>query len=291
MPEIPSAKLLAQGFSLAKAITKQYARTFYLASHFLDKDRRLAAYSLYAVCRFSDEAVDSLTSATSLENLNDLKAKIDASYLSSGIQEPLLLAFRYTVNKYAIPQACFDELISGMRMDLEKKRYKNFSELYEYSYKAAGVVGLMMVKVFGLKSNEAENFAIDLGVAFQLTNILRDIKEDFSRGRVYLPQDELHEFKVKEQDIAEESVTDNFKKLLTFQTQRVRSYYKRAEEGIPLISDRRSRFVTCAMKEMYEAILDEIENNDFDVYSSRAQVNAWKKFFILSGIIAKGRYL
>ncbi|MFH1201632.1 MAG: phytoene/squalene synthase family protein [Candidatus Omnitrophota bacterium] len=291
MPPIPDEKLIKEGFDIARDLAKKYAGTFYLASIFLPTKEKCAACSVYALCRVSDEAVDSLTEAPSREKLGQIKEKIDLAYQQDSLNDNLLLCFRHTVNNYKIPREYFYEFIEGMQMDLDKSRYKDFNELYDYSYKAAAVIGLIMLKIFGYSDRNAEKYAIDLGTAFQLTNILRDIKEDFQRGRIYLPQDEMARFGTSESDIAGENLSQNFKDLLKFQINRARSYFRSSEDGIRMINGKSNRLVVFLMKELYAGILDSIEGNDYDIFSKRASVNNFKTVAIILKIISKGKYL
>ena len=285
MENAPGAKLLESGFSEAKAITKKYAATFYLASHLLPREKRLASYAIYAICRISDEAVDNKNGAKRQEGLNRIKNDIEAAYGDAALGSGLLAAFRDSAKKYNIPKKHFEELLSGMEMDLKKTRYENFEELRGYSYKVAGVVGLVMLKVFGCRGPQAEEYAVDLGIALQLTNILRDIKEDYGRKRIYLPRDEMLKYGVSEADIARGNVSENFKAFMKFQIARARQYYLGSDKGIRLIDNRSSRLVASGMKRMYSGILDEIENKGYDVFSSRAQVSRLKKLAAISKII------
>jgi phytoene synthase len=277
------------GFQEARAITKKFAKTFYFASFFLDKKRQAAAYSVYAICRISDETVDDNTSAGKTERLTLLQDKITKSYTDAPLSEPLLLAFRKTVREYQIPKEHFCELIDGMRMDLEKTRYKNFEDLYSYCYKVAAVVGLIMLKIFGARDfNAAAQYAVNLGIAMQLTNILRDIKEDYTRQRIYLPQDELIEYNINEYELSGQAPADLLKEFLKFQIARAQGYYNDCRPGIKLITGWRSRFVVTAMKEIYAGILESIEKNGYDVFSKRACVNIYGKFFIALRILLRG---
>jgi phytoene synthase len=138
-----------------------------------------------------------------------------------------------------------------------------------------------MLKVFGSKENEAEKYAIDLGVAMQLTNILRDIKEDWEKGRIYLPQDEMEKYGVTEKDIADSRVNDNFKRLMEFQIQRTREYYTGSLQGFKFIPSRRLRFVALSMLRMYSAILDKIEQSGLDVFSKHPHISGPRKLFIV----------
>jgi phytoene synthase len=282
------AKTFNSGFKQARALTQKYARTFYLASLFLPKEQREASYAVYALCRLSDEAVDGSTLADD-KALRLLEGKISQAYSSGRLNDPLLAAFSLTVNKYAVPQEYFRQLLEGMRQDLTQKRYEDFNRLYGYCYKAAGVVGLIMLRIFGAKSQDAESFAIKLGVAMQLTNIIRDIKEDYGRGRIYLPQDEISKYGVSEEDIAGGLVNANFKELLRAQIERARFYYREAEPGFKLISGKRSALVAMAMSRMYSRILDQVERNGYDVFSRRAIVPGAEKLIIAAGTILKRR--
>jgi phytoene synthase len=158
-------------------------------------------------------------------------------------------------------------------MDLNKNSYKNFTELYDYCYKVAGVVGLVMLSIFGYNNQEAQKYAVDLGIAMQLTNILRDIKEDYRRGRIYLPLDEMRKFGVSESQIAKGRIDENLASLLKFQTKRARGFYDNSTKGIKMIVDLKSRLVVQMMKDMYAGILQSIEKNNFDVFSKRAHLN------------------
>lgn len=280
-----------EGFITAKAITKKFAKTFYFCSKFLPKEKQLAAYSIYSLCRISDDTVDEQGNALNPEKINEIKSKIESAYKKTALNDNLLLAFQDTVEQYCIPKKYFDELIEGMRMDLNKKTYKTFEELYTYCYRVAGVVGLMMVKILGYKNKSAEKYSVDLGIAMQLTNILRDIKEDYLRGRIYIPRDEMERFKVSEKQLYKEVVDQNLIKLLKFQIVRARSYYKLSENGINMINDLRSRFVVCAMKNIYAGILNSIENNKYDIFSRRAHVNLLGKLAITGKMLITGQFL
>lgn len=279
------------GFLLAKAITKHHAKTFYFASRFLKKEKRSSAYTVYAICRISDEAVDGKQDSSALDNLAILQQKIDSAYKNAPLADSLLSAFQQSINKYHIPKKYFDALIEGMHMDLYKNRYKNFEELYDYCYKVAGVVGLIMLEIFGYTDPKATDYAISLGVAMQLTNILRDVKEDFNRNRIYLPENEMQRFQVSKNDISRSQINENFKALMKFQIARSREYYEKAKQGIKMLDDLNSRFVVCAMADIYSGILNSIEKNDFDVFTRRACVSTPRKIIAVLKIIFKGKYL
>jgi len=273
-------KEIIKGFKEAKKITKKYAKTFYFASFFLDKNTRRGAYSIYAICRISDNSVDE-NSFIPKKRLLDIKNKIDLAYSNNPINEDLLLAFRETIVKYNIPKQYFDELISGMELDLTKSRYETFEDLYTYCYKVAGVIGLIMLKIFGYKNQEAAKYAVDLGIAMQLTNILRDIKEDCLRKRIYLPLNELNNFGVYEKDILNSKMNNNLESLLRFQLERAKKYYETSLKGVNLIDNKRAEFVVKLMANMYCAILDDIEKHNFDIFTRRAHTSILDKLTVL----------
>jgi phytoene synthase len=278
------------GFREAEALTKKNAKTFYFASHFLPKEQRLAAYAVYAICRISDDSVDEAEGFANRSGLDQARRDIESAYGDGAISSNILLAFRATVQRYQIPRLYFDELLDGMEMDLTKSRYADFDELYCYCYKVAGVIGLIMLSLFGQRDPRAPEHAVQLGVAMQLTNILRDIKEDLEMGRVYLPQDEMARFGVSEADLALGQVTERLKDLLRFQIARAREYYTHAAEGIRMIAQIRSRLVALVMKEIYAGILREIERSGYDVFSQRAHVSGGEKLRTALRILISGAY-
>jgi len=282
---------ISAGFQAARKITKKFAKTFYLASLFLPKEKKYASYAVYAICRLSDEAVDNPASLGKIGNLQELELKISRAYTENHISDPLLAAFSQTVNNYKIPKEYFDNLIQGMRMDLEIKRYRDFPSLYEYCYRVAGVVGLIMLKIFGYKDSRAEGFAIKLGVAMQLTNILRDINEDLGRGRIYLPEDEMAGFNISQQQLSAGQVDEKLRDFFRFQINRCRKFYSDSLEGIKLIDSPLCRFVVLCMKEVYSGILRKIEKNNYDVFTERARVNKLEKAGIILKIALGRKYL
>lgn len=283
---------LQSGYQEAKKITKKFAKTFYLASLFLPKDKKYASYAVYAICRLSDESVDGPYRPDQKNNLQKLEWEIASAYANQETNDPLLIAFRHTVENYKIPKEYFDELIKGMHMDLEIKRYPHFSSLYEYCYRVAGVVGLIMLEILGYKHGAAKDYAIKLGVAMQLTNILRDINEDFLRGRIYIPQDELLGFNVSEEQLAKRQNDDNFKNLLRFQIERCRKLYNESLAGIKLIDNFPSRLVVLAIQGIYSGILDSIIKNNYDVFTKRSFVSKLRKLkVILAILLLEKKYL
>lgn len=284
-------RILASGYAVAKRITKQYAKTFYFASHFLPRQKKRAAYAVYAICRASDEAVDDNDHVGGADELAHVERNIQAAYDGSALNTPLLLAFRDAVIRYQIPRSYFDLLLEGMRMDLDQSRYPTFLELYDYCYKVAGVIGLIMLKIFGQRDPQAGQHAVELGVAMQLTNIIRDIKEDAERGRIYIPQDELARYGVSERQIIQAELDEQLRALLIYQIERARQYYAGSVAGIKMISSRSARFVVYAMKEIYGAILEVVERNGYDVFHERAHVSGKEKARRAWRILWRGQYI
>ena len=270
---------VSRGYRLSAAITRQHAKTFYFCSLFLSKEKRLSAYAVYAFSRNIDDTFDSSSSAGQKEVSAWLNS-IDRVYGNTPLEDPVLIAVRNTVNKYDIPAEYFRDLVKGMEMDLTMNRYRDFAGLYEYCYRVAGVIGLIMIKILGYSSGDALLYAEKTGIAMQLTNILRDIKEDLAMGRIYLPSGELGKYGVAESDLSSGAVTGPFKDLLRFQIERARSYYREGFRGIKLIPGANARFIAKLMSNMYAGILERIEKNDYDIFSGRCYVSFLGKIAI-----------
>ena len=264
-------------FLECKAYTKLHAKTFYFASHVLPPRKRMAAYAVYAFCRYADNIVDTTITPgaanTASARLTGLRDQIRYLYSFSPMMDRKLIGLRETVFTYRIPQEYFLDLLRGVEMDLTKNRYASFEELQDYCYCVASVVGLIMAHIFGAENDDALQHAITLGTAMQLTNILRDVGEDYRLGRIYLPADELARFGCSEKEIAHAMLTDNFVDLMKFQIDRARRYYAEAESGIPMITEAGSRFCARMMSATYARILDAIEENGHDVFTRRAYVS------------------
>jgi 15-cis-phytoene synthase len=281
---------IEKGFQLAKEITKKNAKSFYFASLFLDKYRKKSAYSIYAICRISDDSVDN-----NYENrkklLKIIEKQINFAYLKKPLNSPLLISFQKIIFQFAIPQKYFNELIEGMKMDLKKNNYKDFKELHNYCYKVAGVVGLIMLSLFKANKATTRESAIKLGIAMQLTNILRDIKEDYQKGRIYLPEIEQKRFNLDGCCFEKEINDNNFQDFMKFQIKRARNYYNQAEKGIRFIPSIRCRLTIYFMKNIYAAILDKIEKNNYNVFVKRAHTSYLEKILISLSTLFKLKYL
>lgn len=294
--ELHDAKLRS-AYSHCRAITRFYAKTFYMATRFLPNEKQRSIFAIYGLCRYLDDLVDEtvdLMDHSSIDisevdaKLDEFKAKLTGVYNGEESDHPILTAFSDTLKKYHIPMSLPFELMDGVRCDLDKNRYANFSELYDYSYKVASVVGLMTSRVFGYSDNTALEYAVDLGIAMQLTNILRDIGEDLERDRIYLPQDELAMFEISEEELFAGDNSQKFKEFMNFQINRAREYYDKADIGIKMLN-KDSRLPVYLARYNYSRILDKIEENDFSVFNQRAYLNKVEKFAILPKIFIEMR--
>lgn len=219
------------------------------------------------------------------EGLAELQQILDRIYGKSGMLDAPSLALQDTVRRYAIPKEYFQDLLRGISWDLTKARYEDFAELEKYCYCVASVVGLMMCHVFGVTDPLAKDHATMMGTAMQLTNILRDVGEDFRLGRIYIPREDLETFGYTEGDLAAQRVDRRFTELMIYQIARARGYYRKAAPGIESIPDDGSRLCVRLMSSTYSAILDRIEANSYDVFSNRASVSLAGKLKIVGSIL------
>lgn len=260
-------------YEKCKAYTRYHAKSFYFSSFLLPKEKRNAAYAVYTFCRYADNLADH-SKIYSPEELNIKYAELfnflDDVYSDNN---SLNCAFADTVRKFRVPRHYFTDLIDGVMMDITKKRYSTFMELDTYCYKVASVVGLMMTEIFGTSSNAALPYAVYLGKAMQLTNILRDINEDYKMGRIYLPLDESVSFEYTEDNIKNQVLNENFVNMMRFNVDRNKAFYELASHGLPYLTNDGSRTTAVLMYKIYSGILTEIENHDYDVYSTRRYVS------------------
>ncbi|PZR08048.1 MAG: phytoene/squalene synthase family protein [Archangium gephyra] len=278
---------LALGYRSAQGVTRHHAKSFYFSSAALFGHRRLGAYALYAFCRRLDDVVDAPTPGVSLTQSLDRAHGCVRSVFGGHVlpetpwPENEQLALIDTVKRFGIAEQPFHDLIAGMEMDTVKSRYASWAELDGYCYRAAGTVGLMMAPLLGTTDAVALKHADDLGRAMQLTNILRDVKEDLGRGRVYLPQDELAAHGVTEEMLARGVVTDAWRSFARFQIARARALYASGEAGARYLPGFSAPRVVRLLSSIYGGILDIIEQRDFDVFSQRASVSKAGKFWRL----------
>jgi 15-cis-phytoene synthase len=278
-------KRLGDAYRHCANITSENSRTFYMAASLLPDEKRHAVHALYAFCRVSDDMVDCADSDVE----EQLTAWRQRSVLGENADsDSVALAWIDTSHRYLIPPLFADQLLEGVSKDLRKVRYNTFDELAEYCYGVACTVGLMSMHITGYQGPEAFPYAIRLGVALQMTNILRDIGEDWRIGRLYLPKEEMDAFGLSEDDIARGQVTEKWIRFMRFQIDRTRRLYASAMPGIGMLNAD-GRFAIAAAAELYQGILSRIEDNNYDVFHKRAFLTKWEKVRSLPGIWIRAR--
>ena len=272
-----------------KQIQRKYGKSYYFATKLFPNDIKDATHILYAFFRVPDEIVDNPIN----KDLQVVKLKLEEYKHNWELakinksEDPVLRASAFLFRKYNIPEIYADEFLSAMIQDTEKSRYKNYKELEEYMYGSAAVVGLMMTHVIGYSDDKALDYAKRLGYAMQLTNFLRDISEDYvERNRIYMPEDELKAFNLTEKDIAQKIKSDNFVKFIKWQIHKNHQLYKEANEGIKYLS-KRGQFAVRLGSALYEAILDKIEEENFDIFSNRVKTSLLEKCIITTKLAIK----
>jgi phytoene synthase len=265
---------LRTAYKQAEQITAEHSKSFYFASGLLPEEKRSAVRALYAFCRTVDDIVDESTDDQRESQLDYWRGMVEHASFSD--DDLVAAAWADTLTRYHIPRHYALQLIDGVNRDLTQSRYQTFEELATYCYGVASTVGLMSMYIVGFKNNEAVPYAIKLGVALQMTNILRDIGEDYRNGRLYLPREELAFYGIREQDIAEGRITDNWRQFMKFQIERTRQLYEESWEGVKML-EREGQLAIGAASVFYQGILDEIEKNDYDVFTRRASLSAMGK--------------
>lgn len=272
----------------AKEISKQSKSSFYYAFNMLPKEQRDAMNIFYSFCRKTDDIVDNdLSNEIKLENLTKWKQEFDKSLIGRTESE-LLSNLARVIKKYNIPLEPFYDLIKGMEMDLNFNRYETFESLKEYCYRVASTVGLVSIEIFGYKNQKTKDFAINLGIALQLTNIIRDVKKDFESNRIYIPKDEMNMFNYTESDLNRYLYNKNFIDLMKFQVQRAEEFFNLASSSLPL-QDRKSMFPAIAMQCVYHKLLNKIVRNKYDVLNKNIRVNNFEKLYLVLLIWIKNK--
>ena len=257
----------------------QSGSSFYYSFLFLPPERRSAITALYAFCREVDDIVDDVHEpGVAHAKLAWWRQEIGRAYAGQA-QHPVARALQSVVTRYPLPEAHFQTVIDGMAMDLEQNRYLDFAALEQYCHRVAGVVGLMSAEIFGYENPETQSYARDLGIAFQLTNILRDVGEDARRGRIYLPQEDLARFGVAPSVLINRTGDDAFRRLMAFEAERARTWYAQAFAKLDP-RDRRAQRTGLIMAAIYRSLLDEIERDGFDVLDRRTSLTPLRKLWI-----------
>jgi phytoene synthase len=282
--------VLREGHRRCALLTWQYGTTYFWGAILLPRRQRKHVHAIYALCRLADDIVDDQQTGTvgdpagAAQRLHAFADQFRTALIERSSDDPTMAAIIHTVITCGIEPECFERFFAAMEMDLTRSTYQTWEDLCGYMEGSAAVIGEMMLPVLQPTSPAAKAPARSLGLAFQLTNFLRDINEDLDRGRVYLPQDDLRRFGV---NLAERRATRQFKEFLAYQIERNRALYAVADTGIALLPPRSARCVATA-RVLYAQILDRIESAGYDVFSGRVRVPTWRKALTAGRIMVAG---
>ena len=286
---------LDDAYTLCANVTRQHSKSFYFSTGFLPVETRRAIRAFYAFCRATDDMVDVPAAAGGI-SAGMAEWRTQSRLPAHQQHNPILSAWADTRDRYGVPQQYIEELIDGCEMDLRIHRYETFDELSEYCYRVASTVGLVSMHIIGaitehpVELERARYSAVKLGIALQLTNILRDVGEDFSRGRIYLPQEDMRRFRYTECDLRNRVVDDRFRALMQFEIERARALYDTDWHGIAYLKHE-GRLAVGAAITLYQAILDRIIANDFNVFTKRAHLSTAAKLARVPGVYLRVRQL
>jgi 15-cis-phytoene synthase len=269
---------------LVATLTRRSGSNFYYAFLFLPRRKREAMYALYAFCRTVDDAVDQGGGSPGDQRrvLAEWRAELRRAYQGRPTQ-PIVVRLAEVIRDFPIPREHLEAILDGVEMDIDKRRYASFEELYEYCYRVAAAVGLASIEIFGYSDLRARDYAVNLGIALQLTNIMRDLKTDAERGRIYLPLDELRRFGYAEDDLLRGRYTQSFLELMRFQADRTHAYYRAARAALPRV-DRRRLAAAEIMGVIYRALLRAIEARRFRVFDRRIRLSTPRRLSLAAGV-------
>jgi len=267
-----------RSYRYCRAVARSRAKNFYYSFLLLSRQQRLAMCAIYAFMRYCDDLSDE--PGANRVAIERWRGELENALEGRFSAHPVWPAFHHTVSRFGIPHQYFRDMIDGVASDLEPRRFADFDQLYRYCYQVASVVGLAIIHIFGFDTRSAPPLAEKCGVAFQLTNILRDIREDAGNGRVYLPAEDLERFGVKESELRAGNRSDRLLRLLEFEAARAREYY---DEAMPLLDlvHPRSRPSLWALITIYSRLLERIRQKNYDVFSSRVRLSALEKSWIV----------
>ena len=287
-----AAPSLTASYDVCRRLNRAHGRTYYFAAQFLPRASRHHVHALYGFARYADDLVDHMALSWDADQrrraFESWVAAFEAALDTGRTTDPVLLAVVHTVRELQIRRDDLRAFLASMAMDLTVTRYATYADLYAYVYGSAGVIGAMMLPVLGATDPRARDRAVDLGIAFQLTNFLRDVAEDFDRGRIYLPVEDLDRFGISPDDFAARRVTPAFRRLLAFEAERTRALYRRAEAGWTLLPPASRRCIRIAHR-LYSEILDRLEAGDYDVFRRRAAVPSTRKLAVAAQELATAR--
>ena len=266
-------------YEYCRRISKRRAKNFYYAFRTLPARKRRAIYAAYAFCRYCDDVADEdmpLGEKTRL--LGELRQSLDQCR-SGRPDGPVFVALHHASDSFKVPYDYYETVIDGVEMDLTMTRYESFDELNDYCYKVASVIGLICIEIAGYTDQRAREYAVDLGVAMQLTNILRDVREDAERERIYLPMNDLRAYGYSEAELKGAAYNDAFRSLMKFEADRARRYFERGRRLFPLLAGE-ARVFPMVLDGIYSAVLDRIEQRGFDVFGERVRLSTGEKLAI-----------
>jgi phytoene synthase len=269
-----------QSYRYSMQIARRRARNFYYAFVLLSRPQRKAICAIYAFMRYCDDLSDDETAGDRSQAIARWKTALTEALEGRFSGHPVWPGFHDAVMHYRIPHEYFFDMIEGVSSDLQPRVISTFDELYQYCYQVASVVGLAIIHIFGFQSSDALELAEECGVAFQLTNILRDIREDAGRGRIYLPSEDLVRFNVAPEELSSSEITERFRELMRFEVARARAYYRSSAPLIDLV-DALSRPSLWALIEIYRTLLTRIERSGYNVLHEKVSVPAWQKALIV----------
>jgi 15-cis-phytoene synthase len=267
-----------ESYEYCRRVARSRAKNFYYSFLLLSAQQRKAMCAIYAFMRYCDDLSDE--PGANRASIDQWRSEMEGALNGQFSGHPVWPAFHHTVRRFGIPREYFREMIDGVASDLEPRRIETFDELYRYCYQVASVVGLTTIHIFGFDTQSALPLAEKCGVAFQLTNILRDIREDAEHGRIYLPAEDLRRFGVSEEELCSGNRTEPFLRLMRFEAGRARAYYDESRPLLDLIHPR-SRPSLVALISIYSRLLERIERSNYDVFSRRVRLSPLEKSWIV----------
>ncbi|MBI1870987.1 MAG: squalene/phytoene synthase family protein [Chlamydiae bacterium] len=272
---------IAESYRYCSSMARSQAKNFYTSFLFLPREKRNAISSVYAFMRACDDITDNgQSNEFRKKSLHQWKEKVKKFLEEGDLNHPIFPSLQDTIHQFKIPHSYFYEILEGVQMDLEPIRFSRFTELYPYCYKVASVVGLICLYIFRFKEASTLEHGEACGIAFQLTNILRDLKEDAEMGRIYLPQEDMTKFKYSENDLIHFKINENFIALMKFESERAESFYQKAAV-LPERIDPDSQRAIKVMIGIYHGILKKIQAKNYDVLSERIRLSFWEKVKIV----------
>jgi phytoene synthase len=279
--------VLAADYARCARITRQASSNFYYAFMLLPLERRRALYAVYAFCRFVDDIADDDSISDPAAMLTRWRDELGNVFAGTPTR-PVSRALAENTARFNIPRRYFEEVIDGVEMDLSQRRYETFDELSLYCRRVASAVGLICIEIFGYSNPGTRVYAEKLGLAFQLTNIIRDVREDAGRGRIYLPLEDLRRFGVTESELLDGVYNDRFRALMAFESERARGFYRAAADALPS-EDRPSMLSAEAMRLIYSALLEQIVRSEYRVFDRRHRLSTPRKLYLVGRAWAGSR--